>query len=96
VINIFNLTNNFRNEISFLKILDKKNPSRVSIHIYKLDEKNLWIENTTKLSRGQVSICFGYYPTPKARQIEKILNCHVLLGMLALLQNQIASQTIYP
>ena len=38
--------------------------STFSIHIYKLDEKNLWIENTTKLSRGQVSICFGYYPTP--------------------------------
>jgi hypothetical protein len=27
--------------------------STFSIHIYKLDEKNLWIENTTKLSRGK-------------------------------------------
>ena len=70
--------------------------STFSIHIYKLDEKNLWIENTTKLSRGQVSICFGYYPTPKARQIEKILNCHFLLGMLLLLQDQIESQKVYP
>ena len=70
--------------------------STSSIHIYKLDEKNLWIENTTKLSRGQVSICFGYYPTPKARQIEKILNCHVLLEMLLLLQDQIESQKVYP
>ena len=62
----------------------------------KYCQKNLWIENTTKLSRGQVSICFGYYPTPKARQIEKILNCHVLLEMLLLLQDQIESQKVYP
>ena len=38
--------------------------STVSIHIYRLDEKNLWIENTTKLSRGQVSICFNYLSSP--------------------------------
>ena len=69
--------------------------STFSIHIYKLDEKNLWIENTTKLSRGQVSICFGYYPTPKARQIEKTLNCHILLDMLLLLQDQIEIQKVY-
>ena len=36
------------------------------------------------------------YPTPKASQIEKTLNCHILLGMLGLLQNQMPSQTIYP
>ena len=62
----------------------------------KYCQKKLWIENTTKLSRGQVSICFGYNPTPKARQIEKILYYHILLGMLLLLQDQIESQKVYP
>jgi len=61
----------------------------------RIGKKNSLPENTTKLG-GRDSICFGYYPTQKAIQIEKTLYCHVLLGMLALLQNQMPSQTIYP
>ena len=61
----------------------------------KYCQKNSLPENTTKLGGKSLNL-FRFYPTPKARQIEKILNCHILLGMLGLLQNQIPSQTIYP
>ena len=69
--------------------------STFSIHIYKLDEKNLWIENTTKISRGKTHSVLIIYPTPKASQNEKILNYHALLDMLLLLQDQIEIQKVY-
>jgi hypothetical protein len=68
--------------------------------VYSMPENKIQIKIPSQKTllnwEGRDSICFIIYPTPKASQIEKILNCHILLGMLALLQNQIASQTIYP
>ena len=45
---------------------------------------------------GETHSVLIIYPTPKASQSEKILNCHVLLGMLLLLQDQIEIQKVYP
>ena len=58
-------------------------------------QKNSLPENTTKLGGKSLNL-FRFYPTPKAIQIEKTLICHVLLGMLVLLQNPIPHHSNVP
>ena len=57
-------------------------------------QKKTLQENTTKLGDSSQSFLI-IYPTPKASQIEKTLNYHVLLDMLLLILNQIQIQKVY-